>query len=641
VQVADDRVVERPPSPSARATIPARDAVLTDATTRQLFESMRDAAVPLPSSGLTGVLALDELAAECGRDLGLDADSVQFLMAKGSVQHQYKAIARMKKDWRSRLGRLPERTTARPRIIFILCEGQAVRSFLLTDVCKKLTEWADLCVLSSYDIEADVLALGPNVYFFPVPPIRRTQFDMLAMYLGFPQTESPTNRRMVQRLDETLQKAQADGSTVSGNLRIWQIAKKLPSQTDYIKVYCWSLRLFSQIYALGECAELLGRLKGDFAINTSTTTWTARLWMRAAALEGLPSIANVISWDNMSTKTLLDEFADTYLLWSEEMEEDFAGTVPFLRSRSRVIVGSPQFEPIIQRRGLLPRAEFFRRYGLDPEKKLILYTTGSVTIFPNEQECLDRVLGHWRNNLSGRTNIMVRMHPKDRQGRYEGVQQKFPEVPFTLAGQKLEFDDAWVPTREDIDLLVNQLQHCDLVVNVASTMTLEGFTIDKPAINIGFVVGRSVSARYPMEDYYKSRHYSDVTASGAARLVNDYDELFAAIDDVLDRNLYDVEKQRRILRRKCLYTEDSSDRINAFLQQYAASNRRAARSPRPPGPAEHEKRRIMMSPLLLTRQLTNDLARVWRARSRLVTRLTESRQFRRLRKAIRRRLGTR
>jgi hypothetical protein len=57
--------------------------------------------------------------------------------------------------------------------------------------------------------------------------------------------------------------------------------------------------------------------------------------------------------------------------------------------------------------------------------------------------------------------------------------------------------------------------------------------------------------------------------SGAARLVNDYDELFAAIDDVLDRQSYDVAEQRRILRRKCLYTSDASDRISAFLQHYA------------------------------------------------------------------------
>jgi hypothetical protein len=274
----------------------------------------------------------------------------------------------------------------------------------------------------------------------------------------------------------------------------------------------------------------------------------------------------------MSTKTLLDEFAATYLIWSDEMDEDFSTSLPFLRNKSRVIVGSPQFEPIVQGRGLVPRADFLRRHGLDPDKKLILYTTGSKTLFPREAECLDTVLGHWRDHLRARANIMVRMHPKDREGRYESVREKFPEVPFTLAGHNLASDDDWVPTQDDIALLVNQLHHCDVVVNVASTMTLEGFVIDKPAINIGFSLGLSFSARYPMEDYYKSRHYCDVVDSGAARLVSDYDQLFAAIDAVLDRNDYDVATQRQILAKKCKYTADSSDRISDFLQRFIAES---------------------------------------------------------------------
>jgi hypothetical protein len=191
-------------------------------------------------------------------------------------------------------------------------------------------------------------------------------------------------------------------------------------------------------------------------------------------------------------------------------------------------------------------------------------------LFPREADCLDAVLGHWREHLADRANIMVRMHPKDRRGRYKAVMAKFPEVPFTLAGKNLAHGDDWLPSKKDIALLVNQLNHCDVVVNVASTMTLEGFAIDKPAINIGFSLGLSISARYPMDDYYKSRHYCDVVDTGAARLVNNYDELFAAIDDILDRNAFDVEKQRRVLQMKCSYSNGSSDRIDAFLKGYAA-----------------------------------------------------------------------
>jgi hypothetical protein len=426
---------------------------------------------------------------------------------------------------------------------------------------------------------------------------------MMVMYLGYLFTESPTNRRMVERLNENLQKASDQGDDVEGALRIWRVATRLTSAADYIKAYGWSIRFFAHIHALGDCASLLSRLDGDLIFNTSMVSPGSRVWTRAAELEGMPIVANVISWDNMSTKTLLDEFADVFLIWSEEMEEDFTGTVPFLRNCSRVIVGSPQFEPIIERRGLVPREEFFRRHGLDPDKKLILYTTGSVTIFPREQACLDHVLGYWRDHLHERANIMVRMHPKDRQGRYEEVQRKFPEVPFTLAGLTLSSEDEWLPVRSDIDLLVNQLHHCDVVVNVASTMTLEGFAIDKPAINIGFTLGSTGSARYPMEDYYKSRHYSDIVDSGAARLVNDFDELFAAIDEILERGARDVAMQRQILRRKCLYVNDSSSRISDVLRRCVEE-----RAPRRTG-----LQRLLRPTLTRMRQATRSTIRRLRA----------------------------
>jgi len=542
-----------------------------EGTTEKLFlQSLRENAIRLPISDRWAIKQYNALVERCSRELGLDRESIEFLVHDAKVLRAQRAVRRAKDRWNTRLAKLGPGFSGRPRVVVLIPDGQAMRSFLLADVCRKICAWADVFVLSPLDISSQVAGLGPQAVFLPVANIRRTRFDTLVGYLGYRQTESPTNKRFVERLDENLQKALAGNDTLESSLRVWQIAKGLLSQEDYIKAYCWSLRFFSHLYALKDMARLLGRLQPDLVFNTSFVPWSARLWTRAAALNGTPVISNVISWDNMSTKTLLDEFAQTYLIWSDEMDEDFSTSLPFLRKTSRVIVGSPQFEPIVQGRGLVPRAEFLQRHGLDPGKKLILYTTGSKTLFPREAECLDTVLTHWRDNLRERANIMVRMHPKDREGRYESVREKFPEVPFTLAGHNLASDDDWVPTEEDIALLVNQLHHCDVVVNVASTMTIEGFAIDKPAINIGFSLGLSVSARYPMEDYYKSRHNCDVVDSGAARLVSDYEQLFAAIDAVLDRNDYDVATQRGVLTKKCKYFTDSSDRINGFLQKFVA-----------------------------------------------------------------------
>jgi hypothetical protein len=513
--------------------------------------------------------AWQELEGQCQSELGLDEKTLRFLLNDVTSKDIRKELRKTRRLWKPVLRRWADWMSGRPRIVMILTEGQAIRTFLTTDACAKIAEWAELFVLSGHDVSKDIQALGPHAHYLPIPRlVRRIRFDHLVGFAGFRHTKSPTILRFMQRLDESLHNAIQNRAHIDGNVRVWQIARAYTSYGDYRKLYCWDLKFFARAYALKHVAGLLQDIDPDLVLNTSAVSWSSRLWTRAAALNGTPIVSAVISWDNMSTKTLLSEFVDTFMTWSEEMDEDFTTNLPFLRSKRRVIVGSPQFEPIRNGRGLVPRGEFLRNYGLDPTKKLILYTTGSKTLFPREPECLDRVLGHWRKNLQGQANIMIRLHPKDREGRYELVTAKFPEVPFTLAGENLASDDDWVPTREDMALLVNQLNHCDLIINVASTMTLEGFVVDKPSINIGFNLGLTLSARYPMEDYYKSRHYCDVVDTGAARLVKDYDELFAAIDDVLDRGIYDVEKQRRVLWKKCNFTEDSSDRISLFLREF-------------------------------------------------------------------------
>ncbi len=503
----------------------------------------------------------------CASETGISPKRLGYLLEQFSARNSnFEALRKTKDDWAKRLRGAPRRSE-RPRICLLISDGQATRTFILTDVCRKLVAWADVMILSPLDISEEVAALGPGATLLPIPLIRRYRFDTLTAYLGYRFTDSPTAAQFLLRLEENYQDALQNGG-MNGSLKVWGIAREFSSAEDYRKIYLWSLRFFAHMYALKDAALLLRSLRPDLVLNTSSVSWSSRLWSRAASLAGIPVVSNVISWDNMSTKTLFDEMSQSYLIWSHEMDDDCAASLPFVRSRPRTIVGSPQFEPIVQGKGLVPRAEFVTRYGLSPEKKLVLYTTGSKSLFPREPECLEALLTHWRANLRDRADIMVRMHPKDRQGRYAKVIEKFPDVPFTLAGETLAEEDDWVPNRNDISLLVNQLHHCDLIVNVASTMTLEGFTLDKPAINIGFTLGESGGARYPMDDYYKSRHYRDIVDSGAARLVHDYAELFAAIDDVLDRGEFDVERQRAVLRMKCLHIEDSSDRIVAYVKNF-------------------------------------------------------------------------
>jgi len=86
--------------------------------------------------------------------------------------------------------------------------------------------------MSVQEIRKEVGALGPNDCLLKVPSIRRSFFEYMAGFAGFPQIESPTTHRFMGRWEESLQKARAAGTPLRGNVRVWEMAKRFPSYRD-------------------------------------------------------------------------------------------------------------------------------------------------------------------------------------------------------------------------------------------------------------------------------------------------------------------------------------------------------------------------------------------------------------------------
>ena len=313
-----------------------------------------------------------------------------------------------------------------------ISSGQAIRSFLLTGLASNLSAWSRLYLLVSEELYESVQTAYPDLFCLPIPDITPSRFDKLVKMAGLQHVNSQTTSQMVARLEDEFTSDELEVDSI----RIWKLARQFRSEEAFVDLSCWSMRLFSHTYCLRTVQHLLARLKADVLFNTSAIDWNAKLWTRAAALSGTKVITNVISWDNVSTKSMLDEVADVFLVWSDEMSEDLDLSVPFLRGAPREVIGSPQFEPIHHRQNLLPRAEFMARHGLDPSKKLILYTTVTKSLFPAEPECLLGLLEQWRENWLDRANVMIRVHPQGFHQRYQDVSECFPEIPFTLAGEQ-------------------------------------------------------------------------------------------------------------------------------------------------------------------------------------------------------------
>jgi hypothetical protein len=493
---------------------------------------------------------------------------IRILLDRGKIIAARNQVDALLPIWEEKLHLIGKgRDSENPLIALVVPDGQSVRTFLLTDVWGLLNTWTDIVVIapaegieSLYDI--------PGIKrerILPMPDLKRLSIDILLRFVHYRNSSGLTHQIFAKNIDTSMRKKEGISMKIR---RIWELSSLFSSEKSYLGLYEFAMMVYGALYPMKKICEMIRRLSPHVVFNTNAISYNARLWTRAAALEGIPTAAFVISWDNLSSKWLVDEFADLCLLWSEEMAEDFKTSFPIFGSKKIMITGSPQFEPIIRKSLGISRKAFFRKYRLRDGVPLILYTTGSKTTFPAEPEFLIRMLSIWMDKYYDRMQFMIRMHPKDMLSRYEAVKSAFPEVPFTLAGENLQSGERWLPTADDIGLLVDQINYCDIILNVASTMTIEGFAVDKPSVNIGFDLGKINSIHYPLKDYYNSKHYSDVITTGAAKLAINYEDVFKNILHYLEDLSSDRDARKRIFLKKCNYPFDSSVRIDNALRNF-------------------------------------------------------------------------
>ena len=97
----------------------------------------------------------------------------------------------------------------------------------------------------------------------------------------------------------------------------------------------------------------------------------------AAKKLGIPTIAYIPSWDNITTKNRMVFKYDGYLVWSEQTKAELHQYYPASKCAPVYVVGAPQFDIFFQEDFYETREEFCRGQRLDPNLPIVLYAIGS------------------------------------------------------------------------------------------------------------------------------------------------------------------------------------------------------------------------------------------------------------------------
>lgn len=315
-----------------------------------------------------------------------------------------------------------------------------------------------------------------------------------------------------------------------------KILRRILQKIDYVFLHRETVRHYR---------ALIKKYQPNVVFATNIMDEAEAALLKAARREKVFSLAMAKSWDNLSKKYFRAR-ADTLLVWNQFMLKQ-AQKLQDYKKDEVAMVGVPQFDYYIDRSRLLSREEFCSRAGLDPKKKIIFFGSEGKLLLTDPD-----IVGLMRNfikngELADACQVFVRPH-----WAYTNDRAKFRDF-FNVREVVVDglhcfssgFSDSWDYSREQMDHFFNSIYHSAVVVNTASTLTLDAIALNRPVILIQFA-GHEKPLRYEsVANLYTSDYYKEVLSFKAALTVDSAESLRAAIDSCLQNSdILGVERDR-------------------------------------------------------------------------------------------------
>jgi hypothetical protein len=493
--------------------------------------------------------------------------ATEIILEAARIETFHQANRQFKSDTRES----PKRD--RPHVVAILPRGEAIRNFVYTGTLDEVARDAEVTLLSVMpggDVQ-DLLCTR----FRRVIPLRDLAESRIVGSIR--EMLDMTHGRWLwsKAAQERWRLRDLEATTPGRRLKRW--AKKFAcypfTSSTGLRVLSRIERASSrQLRTSDEYVQLFRELKPSLVFNGSHVhSRIAIQAVQAAQWLRIPTAAFIFSWDNLTSQGRIIPLYDYYLVWNEQIRDQLLQIYSSIRPEQVIVTGTPQFDFHFRRAFWWTREEFCERVGADPTRPIVLYSTGMANHMPGEPKIVERIGAMLREMTDlGPPQLLVRVYPKDRTGRFEKTRDENPDILFP----EVPWDPAWLtPKIEDAYLLANTLRHATLGINVASTISLELCMFDKPVINVAYNPPGMDISPVDYRRYYEFDHYRPVVESGGVMLAGSEDDMRSLLRRALVEPQIDSARRRALIKKMFGNALDgySGVRVAGSLLQVARS----------------------------------------------------------------------
>lgn len=324
----------------------------------------------------------------------------------------------------------------------------------------------------------------------------------------------------------------------------------------------------------GLYTDLFDKYNPDMVI-ASTPGWRMdRYLLRESARCGIPNMTVIVGWDNSSSYNVSGADVQWATCWSQLQKDELVNGSDWDPEHVN-IGGIPSYDGYFRKQWLMPRDEYFKLHGLDPNRKLISYASSFVHFAPNlpNIEALAKLVSS--DSLAEPSQLLIRLHPShfqdkpkifaEERQRVFDLEKKYPHVhvvqPVALGGSLGYYGG------EDMDEKSSMMAYSDVVVTVYSTMLVETAVHDTPMIaaTIDVPGGWNKKGKFSLSlkeigDWPTHKRFRDAKAG---RVATNENELRDALNMYLKDRTIDSAERRKFVEDEITFTDASSGRRTA------------------------------------------------------------------------------
>jgi hypothetical protein len=320
-----------------------------------------------------------------------------------------------------------------------------------------------------------------------------------------------------------------------------------------------------------EAYERLKSLKPSAVVTMSPLFNIEPGIISAARKLGIPTLAFITSWDNITTKNRLMFSYEGFLVWSEQMKKDLDRFYPNSVSRPAYVVGAPQYDVFKRPEYHISKEEFCRENGLDPDKPIVLYALGSPNLF-NEFPGAIEFLKRAATGSMGDIQVIVRPHPlKFNDPGLFDLPKIYDKILIQTSNPK-KGEEVFTHDKNQIREWLNTYQYSDVIIQLGSTVAVDASILDRPIININFdPSGEKNQLVWDLN--HIMNHFAPLTNSGGMWEVNNYEEMEEAVKGYIKQPSLHQEGRKFIASFVAGYTDGKcGDRFAKALIDFVKQN---------------------------------------------------------------------